>query len=77
MFVSGFAVVPFGLVRVLEGGWISGDSTAEECFMYARGEISGDGARFEIGQLRVQPAISADGLTRKLSWHTAEWIEWK
>lgn len=53
MFVSGFAVVPFGLVRVLEGGWISGDSTAEECFMYARGEISGDGARFEIGQLRV------------------------
>jgi len=40
------------------GGWMSGNNTAEECFTYARGEINGEGARFEAGQERVYPAGS-------------------
>ena len=52
MFVSAF--VSFEGVDIEVGGaWINGASIVEECFMYARGEISGDGARFETGQVRV------------------------
>lgn len=40
------------------GGWMSGNSTADECFTYARGEINGEGARFGAGQERVYPAGS-------------------
>ena len=77
VFVSGVAVVSFDGMEVEEGGWINGVRIAEECFIYACGEINGDGAKFETGQVSVKPASSDDGLTRKLSLHTASWIEWK
>ena len=57
MFASGFAAFLFEVVGVEEGGWISGARTAEECFMYARGEINGDGAKFETGQARVKARL--------------------
>ena len=57
---------------------MSGRRTAEEALMYAVGERSGEGARFEDGQERVKPDGSwVEGFTRKESWQTAVWMAWK
>jgi hypothetical protein len=39
--------------REVVGGWIRGARTEDECFMYARGEINGEGAKFEEGHESV------------------------
>lgn len=59
------------------GGRMRGESSADECLTYAWGDISGDGARFEVDQVRVYPAASWDGDTRKDSRETALWMPWK
>lgn len=66
-----------GEVEGSEGGWMRGESTADECLTYAWGDINGDGARFEVGQVRVYPAGSWDRDTRKDSRETALWMPWK